>query len=291
MDARKEQIREFLKACRARMDPAIAGLGSPHRRRSPGLRREDVAALAGVSVTWYTWLEQGRNINVSADVLERICTSLRLSCEERDYLFSLVHGRPAPPLSGIDAQINDTLWRTIRFLPVPALMMTTRWDVVAWNDLVTRVFRDYGRIEPAGRNLLKIILTDEKYQKDAAEFEGLARRLLAKFRVDYSLSTNDPAFEQLIDELRESVPGFDGFWKGSEIRNCMQGCYTLAHDTLGSLCFDQSSYVPEGSSQHRLLMFIPHDAQTAAKITALAGVSSGGLAESNRDNEQQTGPG
>lgn len=258
-----------MKACRARVEPSDVGLRAPYRRRSPGLRREDVAALAGVSVTWYTWLEQGRDINVSEPVLERVCASLHLSCAERDYLFSLVHGRPAPRLPGHDGQLNDTLQRTIQHLPVPALIMTMRWDVLAWNPLAAKIFRDYGRIDPADRNLLRLILTDAKYQRDAAAFDALARRLIAKFRVDYSQCTDSPAFDELIDELSASVPAFDELWKDAEIRNCMQGCYTISHDEFGRLSFDQSSYVPEGSAYLRLLMFVPHDAETAAKLVSV----------------------
>jgi hypothetical protein len=101
--------KEFLRSCRARIEPADVGLRGPCKRRSPGLRREDVAALAGVSVTWYTWLEQGRDINVSADVLERIAASLRLSHDEREFLFSLVHGRPAPRTSESEDEHCDAI--------------------------------------------------------------------------------------------------------------------------------------------------------------------------------------
>ena len=269
MVARKEQIREFLKACRARVEPSDVGLFAPSRRRSPGLRREDVAVLAGVSVTWYTWLEQGRDINISAPVLERVCESLQLSCAERDYLFSLVHGRPAPRLTEQDDELDDTLSRAIQYLPMPALIMTMRWDVVAWNRLVARIFRDYGQIEPADRNLLRIILTDARYQRDEVAFDALARRLLAKFRVDYSQCGGDSAFEELIAELADSVPGFDELWKDTEIRDRMQGRCTISHEELGRMSFEQSSYVPEGSACLRLLMYVPYDAETAAKVASL----------------------
>ncbi len=269
MIERKEQIKEFLKACRARLTPADVGLRGPCRRRSPGLRREDVAALAGVSVTWYTWLEQGRDINVSADVLERICSSLRLSPEEREYLFALVHGRPAPRLSEPDQAVTENLQRTIQRLPVPALVMTLRWDILAWNCLATKVFRDYGRIPVAERNLLRIILSDTNYQKDSSGFEVLARRLLAKFRVDFSQNAGDPAFEQLITELRQTTPKFEDMWKAGEIRNAIRGTDVIQHESLGPLSFDYSSYIPEGSSFLRLIMFVPTNAQTAQTLAGL----------------------
>ncbi len=269
MIERKEQIKEFLKGCRARLTPAEVGLRGPCRRRSPGLRREDVAALAGVSVTWYTWLEQGRDINVSADVLERICTSLRLSRDEREYLFSLVHGRPAPRLSEPDQALTENLQRTIQSLPVPALVMTLRWDILIWNCLATKVFRDYGSIPIEERNLLRIILSDTNYQKDSGDFEILARRLLAKFRVDFSQNSGDPAFEQLITELRQITPKFEEMWKTGEISNAIRGTGIILNESLGPLSFDYSSYIPEGSSFLRLIMFVPNDAKTAQTLAAL----------------------
>ncbi|HEU4620456.1 MAG TPA: helix-turn-helix transcriptional regulator [Gammaproteobacteria bacterium] len=271
MATRRDQVKEFLKSCRARLTPADVGLRGPSRRRTPGLRREDVAALAGVSVTWYTWLEQGRDINVSAEVLERISSSLRLSQDERDYLFSLVHGRPAPRLSEPDKQLSETLWRTIQYLPVPALVMTLRWDILAWNCLVTKVFRDYGQIPPSQRNLLRILLSDPKYQRNEESFAVLAKKLLAKFRVDFSQYAGDAAFEELIAELRRVTPDFDAYWRDAQISSAMRGSGVIQNDAWGDLTFEYSSYIPEGSSFLRLLMFVPADAKTAE---ILAGIST-----------------
>src|SRR5690606_19884451 len=128
-------LSEFLKSCRGRVSPSDVGLPEADRRRTPGLRREDVAALAGVSVTWYTWLEQGRDIHVSAAVLERISATMQLSKDEREYLFALVQHRPAPPLAGHDADASSAVRRMIDTLAVPAIVITARWDVVAWNSL------------------------------------------------------------------------------------------------------------------------------------------------------------
>ena len=143
MDTQRRQLIDFLKGCRARLSPTQVGLPDTNRRRTPGLRREDVAALAGVSVTWYTWLEQGRKIQVSADVLERVCTTLRMTADEREYLFALVQHRPAPPAAGCATEVSPTLARMLDALGVPALVMTARWDVIAWNRLMSQAFRHY----------------------------------------------------------------------------------------------------------------------------------------------------
>src|SRR5690606_6331860 len=188
MDSRKRQLSEFLKSCRARVSPSDVGLPEADRRRTPGLRREDVAALAGVSVTWYTWLEQGRDIQVSAAVLERISSTLQLSHDEREYLFALVQHRPAPPLNWRDAEVTPALQRMIDAVGVPATVMNARWDVVAWNTLTLRLFRDYSKIPFEGRNLLRILLVEERdvYMQDPQVYDAMARRVVAKFRVDYS---------------------------------------------------------------------------------------------------------
>jgi transcriptional regulator with XRE-family HTH domain len=156
----RRQLIDFLKGCRARLTPTQVGLPDTNRRRTPGLRREDVAALAGVSVTWYTWLEQGRDIQVSADVLERISTTLRMSPDEREYLFALVQHRPAPPTPARTEIVSPAIRRMLDALAVPAILLTARWDVIAWNSLI-KVIRDYGALPAERRNLLRILLVDD----------------------------------------------------------------------------------------------------------------------------------
>jgi transcriptional regulator with XRE-family HTH domain len=264
----RRQLIDFLKGCRARLTPAQVGLPDTNRRRTPGLRREDVAALAGVSVTWYTWLEQGRDIQVSADVLERISTTLRMSPDEREYLFALVQHRPAPPVASRTNQVTPSMTRMLDALGVPALIMTARWDVMAWNDLMRKIFRDYGQIPLERRNLIRILLMDDvAYQRDAAAYEAMARRILAKFRVDYSQTPGDPAFEELIEELNEGCPIFRRLWGRAEVVGRAEA--VANHPVLGGLTFEHSSFVPEGSPSLRLLIFVPHDEGTIAKVRSI----------------------
>jgi transcriptional regulator with XRE-family HTH domain len=232
------------------------------------LRREDVAALAGVSVTWYTWLEQGRDIQVSADVLERISTTLRMSPDEREYLFALVQHRPAPPVRARYDAVSPTLARMLDALAVPAIVMTVRWDVIAWNKLSSQVFRDYDKLSPEKRNLLRILLVDDKsYQHDPAAYEEMVRRVLSKFRVDYSQSPHDPAFEELIAELAARCPIFRRLWNSPEVRGRSEAI--AHHPQLGGITFEHSSYIPEGSPTLRLVIFVPYDDDSSAKVAAL----------------------
>jgi transcriptional regulator with XRE-family HTH domain len=264
MDTHRRQLVDFLKGCRARLAPAALGLPDTNRRRTPGLRREDVAALAGVSVTWYTWLEQGRDIQVSAEVLERICVTLRMSPDEREYLFALVHHRPAPPVATHHHEVSAPLSRMLTALAVPALVMTSRWDVIAWNDL-TRIFRDYDELPPEKRNLLRILLVeDETYQRDPAQYEAMAKRVLSRFRVDYSQTPDHPAFEELIVELTTKSPIFRRLWNSADVMSRSVG--VGRYPVLGGVSFEHSSYVPEGSPTLRLVIYVPHDKESAEKI-------------------------
>ena len=266
MQTQRRQLIDFLKNCRARLSPAAVGLPDTSRRRTPGLRREDVAAVAGVSVTWYTWLEQGRDIHVSADVLERVCAALRMSGDEREYLFALVQHRPAPIVPLRTPELTPPLLHMLEAVTVPALVMTSRWDVIAWNDL-TRIFRDYESMPAEHRNLLRILLVeDENYQRDSAQYEAMARRVLSKFRVDYSQSPNDPRFDELVAELSARSATFKKLWNSPEVMRRSEG--VGYYPQLGGLSFEHSSYVPEGNPTLRIVLYAPHDEQTAERIRA-----------------------
>ena len=274
MDTQRRHLIDFLKGCRARLSPGEVGLPDTHRRRTPGLRREDVAALAGVSVTWYTWLEQGRRIQVSADVLERICSTLRMSADEREYLFALVQHRPAPRVPLRSDEVSPAIERMLAALAVPAIVMTARWDVIAWNRLASTVFRDYDKLPPEKRNLLRILLVDdESYQGDPMTYEVMARRILSKFRVDFSQVPNDPAFEELVAELAARCPIFRRLWGSPEVIGRSEA--VAYHPRFGGMTFEHSSYVPEGSPMLRLVIFVPHDEASQQKVDSLIAAERG----------------
>ena len=265
----RAQLSTFLKNCRARIAPTDVGLPEPDRRRTTGLRREDVAALAGVSVTWYTWLEQGRDVHVSANVLERISGTLRLSDEERDYLFTLAQNRPPPLAAGKTNEVTPAIWRMIEALDVPALVMTMGWDVVAWNQIYAKVIRDFSSRPPDQRNLARILFTRPEYQIDETEYHDMIRRVVGKLRVDYSQASGNPDFEALIEELNETSPGFREAWKDTEVRGRSHGINFVRHPKLGKIAFEHTSYVPEGHPTLRLVIYIPQDDEIAAKIAKM----------------------
>ena len=248
--------------------PADVGLPESDRRRTPGLRREDVAALAAVSVTWYTWLEQGREIQVSDAVLERLSTTLQLSQDEREYLFALVQQRPAPPSHRRAADISPALRRMIDSLGVPAIAMTTRWDVLAWNELCAKVLRDYAAIAPERRNLLRILLIEDTlYRQDAQMFDAMAHRVVAKFRVDYSQHLGESDFEELISDLEENSEPFRRLWGNPEVVARSEAI--VHHPQLGGITLEHTSYVPEGNPDVQVVIYVPYDEESTSKINAL----------------------
>ena len=266
----RAQLSEFLKSCRARLSPTSVGLPAGGRRRTPGLRREDVAALAGLSATWYTWLEQGRDVRASDRVLESLSRTFRLSQEERDYLFSLAQHRHAPLTNfNVDA-VSPAVKRTLDSLAIPALVMTPRWDVVYWNRIMTVALRDYEAIPPPERNLIKILMMSPDNRAHADDYERMARRLLAKLRVDYSQAGMDPAFDALIEEMSELSPLFRSLWHSPEIAGHSEGIHMERHTTLGGITYEHTSYVVEGAPSLRVVIYAPNDPESAAKVAQLA---------------------
>jgi len=233
------------------------------------LRREDVAALAGLSATWYTWLEQGRDVHPSEQVLERLSCALSLSSAERDYLFMLAQHRPPPLAPPAGEDLRPATRRMLEALNVPALVHTRRWDVVAWNDIWPRCFPDFGARAPNDRNLLKILLTGSDFHRDPSEHDQIARRVLAKARLDYSQSADDAAFDRLIEELSASCPDFHRHWRSAEIMSCSEGIYELSYPEVGPVSFEHTSYTIESTSHLRLLIFSPADEDSGLRLKQL----------------------
>ncbi len=264
-----QQRAEFLRSCRARIKPGDLGLPVPQRKRTDGLRREDVAALSGVSVSWYTWLEQGRDMRVSDEVLERVSRTFRLSEDERIYLFSLVQHRPPRLHRDAHFEAPPEIVRMIGSVAVPAVVMNLRWDVLAWNRLNSLIFRDYSATPPSKRNLVEILFTEPRYIQDPTGFENMARRVLAKLRVDYSKAGKDPRFESLIRRLGTMSPVFHRIWRTPEINVRSYGLHRFRHARYGELSFEHTSYVPDGHPTVRVVVCMPDDAVTKKVVAEL----------------------
>jgi transcriptional regulator with XRE-family HTH domain len=255
------QRAQFLRRCRARIKPSDIGLPSTKRKRTEGLRREDVAALSGVSASWYTWLEQGRDMRVSDEVLERVCRALRLSQDERTYLFSLVQRRP--PRVQHDMVCEEAppdVARMINALHTPAIAMNLRWDVLAWNAINSVIFRDYSLIPRAERNLLEILFSNPPAYLTSEEFECMAHRLVARLHFDYSRCADDPRFEELVQRLCARFPLFSRLWSAPDFNLRAYGLHRFTHPRFGELVFEHSSYVPDGHPHIRVVICTPDNA-------------------------------
>jgi transcriptional regulator with XRE-family HTH domain len=265
----REELSRFLKAARARIKPSELGLPQGERRRATGLRREEVASLAGMSVTWYTWFEQGREVQLSAAMLERLSTVLRLNPQEREYLFALAQHRPAPLALPPDEEVAPSVQHMLDSLSVPALVMTPDWTVIGWNRLVARIFRDYGKLAPSERNLFKILLLSEDYREDEQEYRDLVRRLTARFKWDYSRATNPEVFEAIIRQMKEQCEAFRACWEESEVVSYSEGVQSVEVEPVGRITFQHTSYAVEQSPTQRLVIFAPVDAVSAERLGAL----------------------
>jgi hypothetical protein len=253
------QRSEFLRRCRARLTPEDVGLPPVKRARNGGLRREDVAALSGVSTSWYTWLEQGRDIRVSDGVLDRVSHTLRMSDDERTYLFSLVQHRLPRLERDMGTETPPDVLRMIRALPHPAVAMNLRCDILAWNSASCALYYDYGNLPPGERNLLEIIFTRPVRTLTPEQLEHAARRLVGRLRFDYSKCADDPRFDALFHRLMTLSPVFKRLWHSPEVALNAFGLHTFDHPRFGSLTFEHTTYMPEGHPYVRVVICTPEN--------------------------------
>src|SRR6202167_6613756 len=208
----------YLKNRRTKLDPAAFGFPRS-RRRTPGLRREEVAQRANISPTWYTWLEQGRGGAPSADVLDRIARALMLTDLEREHLFLLGLGHPPEAHYKKDEGVTPRLQRVLDALePSPALIRTATWDVVAWNRAATVMLTDYGSLPPKQRNVLRFIFLDPRVRAAQHDWESVARFVVGAFWVDAARAGAAAEVEPLVDELCRRSPEFRTMWRDNDVR-------------------------------------------------------------------------
>lgn len=259
----------FLKDRRAKLDPVALGFQTS-RRRTPGLRREEVAQRASISATWYTWLEQGRGGAPSADVLERIAQALMLTDAEREHLFLLALGRPPEvrylPTEGVTPRLQRVL---DAFSQGPAFVKTAMWDVVAWNRAATVVLTDYGKLPPEKRNILRLVFQENRVRDAQFDWEGVARFVVAAFRADVARVGMASKVEGFIDELRTTSPEFDAIWRSNDVRGYGDGLKRLRHELLGPMSFEYSSFIVDGRPDLSLVVYNPATPEDAQRLASL----------------------
>ena len=251
------RLGDYLRNRRTKLDPASFGF-SGSRRRTAGLRREEVAQRANISATWYTWLEQGRGGAPSADVLDRISRALMLTDVEREHLFLLGLGRPPEVrYRGGDA-ITPRLQRLLEALAYsPAIVRTATWDVVAWNRAAAAVLTDYGSLPPEQRNVLRMIFCDPRVRAAQFDWESVARYVVSAFRIDAARTGAAAEVEPLVDELCRTSPEFAAMWRDNDVRTHGDGVKRLRHPVLGPIALEYSAFAVDGRPDLQMIVYNP----------------------------------
>jgi transcriptional regulator with XRE-family HTH domain len=270
-ERQRDELADFLRQRRAALQPADVGLPNGGRRRTPGLRREEVAQLAGVGTTWYTWLEQGRDVRASLEVLESIAAALRLSPAERAHLILLGRGEPPPSHRPPPEKVSPTLRRLVENLGAnPAFILGRRWDYLAWNTAAVALLGDLGALPKPERNHVWQMFMDPARRELFTDWERSIRLMVARFRADSAHHVGDPSFEELINALRRSSPEFCRLWKRHEVATAGVGRKEMNHPVAGLLVFEHAVFHPAEAPDQRLVLHSPlPDEDTPAKLAAL----------------------
>lgn len=267
MDTRRQELAEFLQALRQRSEPAAYGFPAGSRRRTAGLRREEVAQLAGISATWYTWIEQGREVNVSAEALDRLAQALKLSRSERSYLFDMA-GRRDPRSSETEEDTApEVLVGMLSSIAIPAYIMGRTWDLLAWNAAAAALFcgwLDAHQDDAAAPNLLRYVFQHPDARQFVVNWELRARRLVAEFRADCRGRLEEAGLQRLVGELSQTSPDFERFWKQHDVLERQGGQRAFHHPQRGLIAFQQVTLRPVEQEQMKLVLLAPEKNPPAA---------------------------
>jgi len=262
---RRRELADFLRARRERISPEQVGLPVGGRRRTPGLRREEVAQLAGVGITWYTWLEQGRDINASEQVLDAICGSLRLEPHERAHLF-LLAGAPMPAAEQECRAITPAMRAMLGKLdPYPAAVYSARTDILAYNRAFNWLF-DVDSLPFEERNSMLQCFTNPCWQARMPDWADGVPRSVAQLRASMADHGAEPGWKSLVKRLRQESPAFAAQWEKHEIQPMRNNAKRFIHPDAGLLCFDYTHLWFGRSSETRLTTYTPADPETAGKL-------------------------
>jgi len=259
----------YLKDRRARLDPATFGFPLK-RRRTPGLRREEVAQRANVSATWYTWLEQGRGGAPSSDVLDRIARAMMLTDVEREHLFLLGLGRPPEVRYRAPDGITPRLQRVLDTLEhSPAFIRTATWDVIAWNRAAAAVLTDYSMLPEGQRNVLRMMFRDSRVRAAQSNWQSVARFVVASFRADVARAGAARNVQSLVDELCATSPEFAAMWRDNDVQSHGDGVKVLHHPVAGPLSMEFSAFAVDGRPDLTMVIYNPATPKVAERIRKL----------------------
>ena len=264
----------YLKDRRAKLDPASFGLPLT-RRRTPGLRREEVAQRANVSATWYTWLEQGRGGAPSDDVLDRIARALMLTDVEREHLFLIGLGRPPEVRYRAPEGISPRLQHVLDALEFsPAIIKTPTWDVLAWNRAFATVMTDYAALPPGKRNILRLMFLDPRVRAAQTNWKDVTRFVVGAFRADAARAGATDEIKSLVEELSRESPEFAALWRDNDVRGQGEGTKTLRHPVAGPISLEFSNFAVDGRPDLGMVVYNPATPADADKIRTLIAAKS-----------------
>jgi transcriptional regulator with XRE-family HTH domain len=252
----------FLRAHRERLSPSNLGLAPAGRRRTPGLRREEVALLCGVSTTWYTWLEQGRPVRASASVLKRIAEALQLSRAEKLYLFEIARCVVPDATEADKLEIPAGLKDLVDQIPVPVYVLDRQWNAVAWNGRAARLFRPW-LLESEERNLLRFVFLNRNARTLIVDWRSRAKRLVAEFRSHAGRHLTEPPTRGLISGLQSGSRVFARYWSEQDVREREGGPRTFCSATGAISTYSQVSLIPSINTDLKLVALIPQHALTS----------------------------
>ena len=248
----RRQLGAFVRAHRERLPPE----GTGRRRRTPGLRREELAARAGISVTWCAWIEQGREVQASPATLGRVAGALSLSPPERAYLFGLAGCLDPDAASEPAASAPASLVDAVSALGVPAYGLDRLWNACCWNAAAARLFRGWLDADHQ-RNLLRFVFLSPLAQALIPEWQDRARRLLAEFRADYGQRFRDSRVRDFVDQLRDDSRLFSEAWNAQDVQHRAGGPRSFNHPEDGRLTFVQHTFAPSDRPDYKLVVLMP----------------------------------
>ncbi len=254
-DQRRVEFGDFLRSRREKLSPKAVGLPAGQRRRTAGLRREEVAQLAGIGVDWYIRLEQGRTVSPSVTTVDALARALRLSKTEHAHLKDLARDGERRPFTR--EVVPPAIRRLVESLPHPAYITGRRWDVLAWNQAAEEIFA-FGRLPEEDRNTLLLVLTNKKTRKSyGAGWADMAKRMVAMFRATHDVWAGDPAFAELVTRLRAGSPEFVKWWDAHDVQGTLSGRKTFTHPTKGVLHFEHASFQANDDPALKLVIYTP----------------------------------
>ncbi|MEW2545180.1 helix-turn-helix transcriptional regulator [Streptomyces sp. NPDC047002] len=268
-DVRRRELAEFLRSRRERISPEQVGLARGSRRRTPGLRREEVAHLSSVGVTWYTWLEQARDIKVSAQVLDALARALLLDPVERAHLFSLAGGVDPDPTTPCP-QVTPALRSMLEQLePFPAAVQNSRYDLLAYNSTYGVLMRDLDALPPEDRNCLWLAFTDDAWRAALVDRANAQRAMAARFRASMAEHLGDPAWKALLARLRCASEEFRAAWDRHEVDTNTGYRKSFDNAVVGRLELEQTPLWLGPKAGPVLLGYMPVDEETRERLGRL----------------------